>query len=229
MKASSFDIFVYPQYNIKAVIPQFDERTREMDKMDEMVLVVRSKDIDDLVSEEGFMKLPIEKLKVLVDTKGFFIRREKAENDESMRQVIPYIVMQTADDLYLVVRRLNTQTESRLHGMYSIGIGGHVNDMDDGETPWMKFLSGMEREMNEEVLIEKTIGWTEYMGVIKERSTPVNSVHLGVVFQIKADIKGIREADKFTWDFSNIEEMLNKRDMMESWSQLVLDFIVDSI
>uniref|UniRef100_A0A7V3VS68 DNA mismatch repair protein MutT n=1 Tax=Mesoaciditoga lauensis TaxID=1495039 RepID=A0A7V3VS68_9BACT len=197
--------------------------------MDEMVLVVQSKDIDELVLNEGFVEIPIDEIKKLVETKGFFVRREKAESDELERQIIPYVVMQNKDGLYLTVRRLNAQTEKRLHGMYSIGMGGHVNDHDEGETPWMKFLSGMEREMNEEVLIQESFGWPKYLGVIKEKSTPVNKVHLGIVFEIKADIKGIREIDKFTWEFMNLYDLLSRRDMMESWSKLILDSMNDKI
>ncbi len=193
--------------------------------MDEMVLVVAAKDINEVVKEEGFVNVPIEEIKFLTERKGFFVKRDRAESDESIRQLIPYIVMQNMDDLYLMVKRLSSQTEKRLHGMYSIGIGGHVNDQDEGDTPWMKFLSGMEREMNEEVIIRKSFEWPKYMGVIKETSTPVNRVHLGVVFQIKADIEGIREKDKFSWEFVNLADLLTKYDMMESWSKYVIDML----
>ncbi len=193
--------------------------------MDEMVLVVAAKDINEVVKEEGFVSVPIEEIKILTERKGFFVKRDRAESDESIRQLIPYIVMQNIDDLYLMVKRLSSQTEKRLHGMYSIGIGGHVNDQDEGDTPWMKFLSGMEREMNEEVVIRKSFEWPKYIGIIKEASTPVNRVHLGIVFQIKADIEGIREKDKFSWEFVNLADLLAKYDMMESWSKYVIDML----
>ncbi len=195
--------------------------------MDEMVLVIATKDIDEIVKETGFVNVPIEEIKILTEKRGFFVKRERAESDESIRQLIPYVVMQNMDDLYLMVKRLSIQTEKRLHGMYSIGIGGHVNDQDEGDTPWMKFLSGMEREMNEEVIIRKSFEWPKYIGIIKEVSTPVNRVHLGVVFQIKADVEGIREKDKFSWEFVNLADLLSRYDMMESWSKYVID-ILDS-
>ncbi|BBJ27353.1 DNA mismatch repair protein MutT [Athalassotoga saccharophila] len=191
----------------------------------EMVLVIPSKDVDELIPNTGFINIPIEKIKELTERNGFFVKRERAESDESIRQIIPYVVMRNLDDLYLLVRRLSSQTEKRLHGMYSIGIGGHVNDQDEGETPWMKFLSGMEREMNEEVIIKNSVGWPKYLGVIKESTTPVNRVHLGVVFQIKAEIEGIREKDKFVWEFANLADLLSKYDLMESWSKYVIDML----
>ncbi len=188
-----------------------------------MVLVIPSKDVDELMPNTGFINIPIDKIKEITERNGFFVKRERAESDESIRQIIPYVVMRNLDDLYLLVRRLSSQTEKRLHGMYSIGIGGHINDHDDGETPWMKFLSGMEREMNEEVIIKNSVGWPKYLGVIKESTTPVNRVHLGVVFEIKADIEGIREKDKFVWEFANLADLLSKYDLMESWSKYVVD------
>lgn len=191
--------------------------------MDEMVLVIESKDIDGIFKDDCFENVPIETIKVLAEKKGFFVKRERAEFDESIRQLIPYVVMQNVDGLYLMVKRLSTQTEKRLHGMYSIGIGGHVNDHDEGDTPWLKFLSGMEREMNEEVIIIGSTEWPKYMGVIKEKSTPVNRVHLGIVFQVKANIMGIKEKDKFSWEFVDLNELLSKYDMMESWSKLVIN------
>lgn len=192
---------------------------------DELVLVVPSKDIDDLIVDTGFINISIEKIKELTERKGFFAKRERAESDESIRQIIPYVLMKNLDDLYLLVRRLSSQTEKRLHGMYSIGIGGHINDKDEGDTPWMKFLSGMEREMNEEVIIKNSIGWPKYLGVIKETTTPVNRVHLGIVFEIKADIEGIREKDKFIWEFVNLADLISKYELMESWSKYIVDVI----
>ncbi|WP_428014182.1 NUDIX domain-containing protein [Athalassotoga sp.] len=190
-----------------------------------MVLVIPSKEVDELIMDTGFISISIEKIKELTERNGFFVNRERAESDESIRQIIPYVVMQNLDDLYLLVRRLSSQTEKRLHGMYSIGIGGHVNDRDEGETPWMKFLSGMEREMNEEVIIKNSVGWPKYLGVIKESTTPVNRVHLGIVFQIKADIEGIKEKDKFAWEFANLKDLISKYDLMESWSKYVIDVL----
>ncbi|HEU24036.1 MAG: DNA mismatch repair protein MutT [Mesoaciditoga sp.] len=193
--------------------------------VNEMVLVIPSKEVDELIMDTGFISISIEKIKELTERNGFFVNRERAESDESIRQIIPYVVMQNLDDLYLLVRRLSSQTEKRLHGMYSIGIGGHVNDRDEGETPWMKFLSGMEREMNEEVIIKNSVGWPKYLGVIKESTTPVNRVHLGIVFQIKADIEGIKEKDKFAWEFANLKDLISKYDLMESWSKYVIDVL----
>ncbi len=192
--------------------------------IDEMVLVIEDKDIQNIVEGYGFLNVPISEIKNLVEKKGFFVRRSKAENDESIRQLIPYVVVQNPDGMYLLVKRLKAQTESRLHELYSIGIGGHINDKDEGDSPWMKFLSGMEREINEEISISHR-KWPKYVGLIKENLTPVNRVHLGVVFTLTADINGINEVEKFSWELKDIKGLREKYDKMETWSQLVLDEI----
>ncbi len=192
--------------------------------MDEMVLVIKDKDIQAVVEGYGFLDVPMDEIKNMVEKKGFFIRRSKAENDESIRQLIPYVVVRNPERMYLLVKRLKAQTESRLHGFYSIGIGGHVNDKDEGDSPWMKFLSGMEREINEEISISH-YNWPKYVGLIRENTTPVNRVHLGVVFTITTDINGIKENEKFSWELTDIEGLKKRYDEMETWSQLALNGI----
>lgn len=192
--------------------------------MDEMVLVVKDKDVQNVVEGYGFLYIPLDTVKNLVEKRGFFVRRSKAETDNSIRQLIPYVVIKNPEGMYLLVKRLKTQTESRLHGFYSVGIGGHINDRDEGDSPWMKFLSGMEREINEEVSISQ-YNWPQYVGIIRENTTSVNKVHLGVVFTITAVIKGIREHDKFLWELRSIEELKEKYEKMETWSCLALDGI----
>jgi len=67
--------------------------------MDEMVLVIAAKAINEVVKEEGLVNVPIEEIKTLTEEKGFFVKRDRAESDESIRQLIPYIVMQNSDDV----------------------------------------------------------------------------------------------------------------------------------
>ena len=59
--------------------------------------------------------------------------RHLVEDDPTQQQVIPYcIVHQPDDDTYLITRRLRCSSERRLHNLYSLGVGGHVNP-GDGE------------------------------------------------------------------------------------------------
>ena len=189
-----------------------------------MVLVVEDTDVSVVVQGYGFLKIPLEEVKDLVERRGFFVRRTRAEQDKSLRQFIPYVVIKDESGLYLMVKRLKTQTESRLHGFYSLGIGGHINDTDEGDSPWLKFLSGMEREVNEEVDIAM-YDWPKYIGVIRENTTDVNMVHLGVVFTINTKVNGIKEKEKFTWELVDVDDIQKRYESLESWSRLAFEAI----
>ena len=59
--------------------------------------------------------------------------RAEIEDDPELQQIIPYCVVHHSDDeTYLLTRRLRRSSEKRLHHLYSLGIGGHVNP-GDGE------------------------------------------------------------------------------------------------
>jgi predicted NUDIX family phosphoesterase len=59
-----------------------------------------------------------------------FADRPAAESDPSRKQIIPYAVVLRGDQVF-AAERLTGGGESRLHGKLSIGIGGHVNPIDE--------------------------------------------------------------------------------------------------
>ncbi len=189
-----------------------------------MVLVLRDSDVSKMTNGYGFFQIPLNTLKEVVEKNGFFVRRSHAEGDDSLRQLIPYVVVKNKFGLYLMVKRLNSQRETRLHGFYSLGIGGHINDTDEGNSPWLKFLSGMEREIEEEIEI-KDAAWPKYIGVIRENVTPVSRVHLGIVFTLKAEIVGIREKDKFLMKLVDAYDVSHFYDKLETWSRIAFEAI----
>src|SRR5690606_38878145 len=84
--------------------------------------------------------------------------RAAMERDPSFKQLIPYVVMQWTDPSDGLVRvftytRGGGSSESRLHAKRSIGVGGHISREDaDGEDD--PYLTGMRRELDEEVTIQ---------------------------------------------------------------------------
>lgn len=158
---------------------------------------------------------------------GFeFIPRQDAENNPGFKQVIPYIVLQTTALDYTAI--YNRQgSEKRLHDLWSLGIGGHINPIDqkEGHLAFKDILiSGMERELNEE-LLERPMDPIEFCGIISEEITDVGSVHLGAVFRIltqtpEAYLPG-PELSRFQWAKTKALNELN----MELWSELALELI----
>lgn len=57
------------------------------------------------------------------------MRRRDAEEDFSVIQLVSVFVIRHKD-LYLTYKRTKRLPESRLHGVYSLGFGGHLNPSD---------------------------------------------------------------------------------------------------
>lgn len=183
----------------------------------EMVLVVpTSKVIELLGSKTGIVEVEEQKIQQLIQKEGLFIPRNQAEQDESFQQIIPYVVMKNNGQILLLLRT-SKQGEKRLHDKYSLGVGGHINNLDD-QKPWNAFLKGMKREITEEVDVE--IHSIDYIGIINDTSTPVSRVHLGLLYIAEVNFKGIREKDMFMYWWKNLEELQQYTKLMEGWSFL---------
>jgi len=186
-------------------------------KVMEMVLVVpTSKVIELLGSKTGIVEVEEQKIQQLIQKEGLFIPRNQAEQDESFQQIIPYVVMKNNGQILLLLRT-SKQGEKRLHDKYSLGVGGHINNLDD-QKPWNAFLKGMKREITEEVDVE--IHSIDYIGIINDTSTPVSRVHLGLLYIAEVNFKGIREKDMFMYWWKNFEELQQYTKLMEGWSFL---------
>ncbi len=148
---------------------------------------------------------------------GFFLRRGDAEEDPTHKQVIPYLVLRDGERWFLM-RRTKAGGDARLHDLWSIGVGGHLNP-GDGDVE-----GGLRREWAEEVVAAFEPAF-EPVGLLNDDTTPVGAVHVGIVFV--ADAAGrpveIREVDKLTGSFATTDEVAAVRDSMETWSRLVFD------
>ncbi|MDN8777049.1 NUDIX domain-containing protein, partial [Staphylococcus aureus] len=78
-------------------------------------------------------------------------RRGDMEEDPSYKQLISYCILENEDDEVLVYERLTGGGESRLHGLSSIGVGGHMNDVPEAVTFEEVIRENAARELEEEV------------------------------------------------------------------------------
>lgn len=186
--------------------------------MTEKVLVVEAAELGELAIREGLLALPLDRIKTVVESHGKYIDRELAERDDSIRQIIPYVVLRS-NKTYLLMARTKKQKEARLHNKYSIGVGGHINP-EDGCDPWSAFLNGMKREINEEIKVE--LASLEYLGVLNDLATPVSRVHTGVVYIAEGTFYGFEEEDKFLGSMVELETLAKHKEKMETWAQIVL-------
>lgn len=153
-----------------------------------------------------------------------FMRREDAEGDPSYKQLIPYVIM-TYDGKYLTYVRGKRAGETRLVGNRSIGIGGHINPIDNPLFGMREmYLTAVEREVDEEVDVagEHT---DRIVALLNDDSNEVGSVHLGVVhlWELDSDDVTRREQMITQMSFMTLEELISVRDTMETWSALCVD------
>lgn len=164
---------------------------------------------------------------ILASGQLVFRPRGEMESDPSFKQLIPYVILQHVDERgevrLFTYTRGSGQGERRLHAKRSIGIGGHISEEDaaGGGDP---YLTGMRRELDEEVRIESD--YAEHrIGLIYDPTTEVGRVHLGVVHRFELSRPDVRpnEADIAEPAFLSIAKLKAGRDSLETWSQLCLD------
>lgn len=197
-----------------------------MSQPDENVLVVRRHLFDELGSFHGLSFEPEKYLeKLLSRGNNFFLPRAQAENDPTHKQIIPYALIVHGDTILHYVRGKKAG-EQRLVAKGSIGIGGHLNDTDESLFAWDEtaYRAGVEREVNEEITIESPFE-DRIVALLNDDTTEVGRVHLGIVhvFRLAEPKVQKREAMITNVAFLNKEELLKRRDNLETWSQLCVD------
>ena len=149
-----------------------------------------------------------------------FIGRDLAEGDPSYKQIISYCAIVSGEDIFMT-RRTKKQTEVRLHDRLSVGIGGHVASVDEGDD---LVLRGLKRELEEEVYIRGPYTM-RYLGIINDNSTEVGKVHAGICYLVqvgKGDCE-VREKEKMVGQWVPIEGMRPYYDNLEEWSKIVMN------
>ena len=167
------------------------------------------------VSGDGLLEL-----RDAVARDGVYLDRSSAETDTTYKQLIPYVVIRDGDRIFLM-HRTDAGGDARLHGKASIGVGGHLNPVDEGEDPLM---AGLRREWREELMTD----WEpefRLVGLLNDDSNHVGAVHLGVVFSVQADGRrvDVREHDKLVGGFADADAVRAGWDRLETWSQLVAE------
>ena len=151
-----------------------------------------------------------------------YLNRSEAELDKNFKQLIPYVLI-LCNDKILRYRRGKGGGEKRLHGLYSVGIGGHISEEDTGTTDGPGYYEGMRRELMEEIALEKAD--EAAVGLINDDSTEVGAVHFGVVHIMATNDESILSQDSGIAEpeFVSIPEALKDLSVYESWSRFCLE------
>lgn len=216
-----------------------------MSKNDELIMCFEKSFLDSFDKEN----MTAYTLQETLRTPGVmqYKRRGDVETDTSLLQPIPYcIVFCRTTKRVLSYKRSKKGGETRLHDMYSIGFGGHINindvknclkEIDEKDPPVIGYKCpirlGAYRELEEElsltrynICVLQLFKWYIY-----DDASEVSSVHIGLpylcVVDKEEDIKLTEDtAIELRWlDF----EDLNDTDLnFESWSSIAITELTTS-
>src|SRR5580692_6570574 len=131
-----------------------------------------------------------------------YLNRSEAEQDKRYKQLIPYVLV-ICNDRILRYRRGKGGQETRLHGLYSVGIGGHISEEDHGLfTNRSGYHESMQRELMEEVAIDEMR--EAVVAVINDDSTEVGYVHFGVVHILLVSNENMHDPKMHVADFGAV-------------------------
>jgi predicted NUDIX family phosphoesterase len=171
------------------------------------------------------LSLEVEKYLPVVTsaTQLVYLNRSEAEQDKRYKQLIPYVLILCGGKI-LRYRRGKGGQETRLHGLYSVGVGGHISDEDHGLfSKGVGYQEGMRRELMEEVAIQDEKETA--VAVINDDSTEVGAVHFGVVHVMHVANESVagRRSGIVGPEFVPLSEATREPAGYESWSRFCLE------
>jgi predicted NUDIX family phosphoesterase len=202
------------------------------DPMNERVMVVPSRLLDEIGRFQGFCREVERYLPLLLDKRQISFRaRSQMEEDPNFKQIIPYCILRSKGSVFRYTRG-KRMGEKRLHALESIGVGGHISLSDDRPliaSTSDTYFEAMRRELEEEVIIESPFQ-ERPVGLINDDSTPVGQVHLGIVhlLDLKEPFVRRRESALAQAGFVPLAEIEAGRHRLETWSQVCLDALLSA-
>lgn len=193
------------------------------------ILCVRRDFVERMVhGREGFIQASAASFfmdELLSIENAHFIPRHLVEEDETYLQIIPYSYFRDAEtgDLLYYVRAAGG--EARLLGKTSIGFGGHVEltelapYADIAATVRAAGRRELEEELNGAVAGEDM----EVVGLILASDSPVDRVHMGVVYRLPLETIPEEHSDEIVSIHRGSASEIAVRQDLETWSRLVLE------
>lgn len=194
---------------------------------DEDIVVFDKKYLKEFITTNGLTTYDIGKVKERLLQIWYPLRRRLAEQKENIIQLISVFIVKY-NDKYLTFKRTKRLPESRLHGFYSIGFGGHISP-DDLKPLFNVFDPNTQpfiiRELTEELKLTYN-PLIEFRGLLYDDSMPVSRIHLGIVYDVFLKGREYEIGEKgFLMDpkFENIKTIKNRIDNFENWSQIIIE------
>ena len=180
-------------------------------------------------------------LKDIPEDQFHFVNRAIVDSDTEQNryigsqlvQVLPYVVL-TYKGQVLTYARSPSGGEAKLHGLRSIGFGGHI-DIEDfveaknsyGDAQMHSSIAiATERELDEELGLSIQINTLdEFKYCLIDTTNPVGQVHMGSPVFIEIDDPSILKPNHEILDLKWVtEDQLQKdKDLYEGWSQILIE------
>lgn len=210
-------------------------------KNDEMILAVERSYLFEndslifkgLLTDEDEVRYLSNKFKDYVE-----VRRGDAETDASLKQMIPYVVVRRGSDIFMY-KRLSKGGEERLHDQLSIGVGGHMNRINDVRDWGSNLMLNMYRELHEELDIEYNVDNPKdydsdfkVVGLIND-DYDVGLYHIGILIILDLpDVAKVtvRETDVLEGEWVTPFELRTEHlHNLETWSQIAVSNLLAEI
>lgn len=195
---------------------------------DEMILVVKRSLFEELGVFQGLCFDVDRYLPAFLDRKNnLFLPRAQAEKDPAHKQIIPYAIL-IAEGKVLHYVRGKKSGEQRLVSKGSIGIGGHINDGDEGlfAMDQAAYDAAVRREVSEELILGSAYTQSA-VAILNDDSNEVGQVHLGVVHVFELESADVRKGEAMITElqFLDRSQLTARRENLESWSQICVDHL----
>lgn len=203
-----------------------------MGKMDEKILVLGRNYLfeDDSLLFQGvqtnkkIVNYMLKKFKHYAE-----VRRGDAEINKAWKQPIPYAVIKRGDEVF-VYKRLSGGGETRLHDQLSIGIGGHMNRINNIYDWKDNLLLNFYRELHEELDIMDPIPEPEIIGLINDDNDEAGEYHIGILMVVTLPEHvevSVRETDKLEGYWLRSKDLWKHPlfESLEAWSKLAVEVL----
>lgn len=205
------------------------------EKYKELIMAVEKENLFDDDEFQGFIEADEIDFQSRILDNFKYIKRGKAENDETFKQPIGYIVLVNDQGKVFAYQRAQKDddyTEKRLQGKWSWGVGGHIDKVDEsGDNP---IKTSMTRELKEEASLEGDLKEIEVLGYINDDSDSVGRVHFGILYLVQVSGKvSAKDSEVTNGKMRSIEELKeiveNSKNRVEEWSKIALKAIENNL
>ncbi|MFP4568049.1 MAG: NUDIX domain-containing protein [Candidatus Woesearchaeota archaeon] len=201
-----------------------------MNKYDQLIMVVKTKVLLGQNTFQGFKPQNQEDFETKILKNYEFIKRGIAEEDPNYKQPIAYAIILNPQTKKIFTfqraKKDKNYTEKRLQGKWALGVGGHIEKIDDdSKNP---IYASMLREINEEVNIHGKIT-PKIIGYINDDSNSVGKVHFGIIYIIQTDAEIItpKDAEMESGKLITMNELeqlvLSRDEQIEEWTKIALN------